>query len=44
MMTDLKLIDARSSGRSVWALTIPRYLCNLNGALHGGGAALLLDS
>jgi hypothetical protein len=31
MMKDLKLIDARPEGRSVWELTIPRYLCNLNG-------------
>jgi len=30
MMRDLKLIDARPEGRSVWSLTIPRYLCNLN--------------
>jgi hypothetical protein len=28
MMKDLKLIDARPEGRSVWELTIPRYLCN----------------
>jgi hypothetical protein len=31
MMKDLKLIDARPEGRSVRELTIPRYLCNLNG-------------
>lgn len=31
-MRDLRLIDARASGRSVWALTAPRYLMNLNGA------------
>ncbi|KAI5852146.1 HotDog domain-containing protein [Tricharina praecox] len=43
MMQDLKLIDARPEGRAVWEITIPRYLCNLNGSLHGGGAALLLD-
>ncbi|KAF8544563.1 HotDog domain-containing protein [Trichophaea hybrida] len=43
MMRDLKLIDARPEGRSVWSLTIPRYLCNLNLSLHGGGAAVLLD-
>ncbi|KAF8246688.1 hypothetical protein K440DRAFT_328133 [Wilcoxina mikolae CBS 423.85] len=43
MMRDLKLIDARPEGRSVWSLTIPRYLCNLNSSLHGGGAAVLLD-
>jgi len=33
MMKDLKLIDARSEGRAVWEITIPRYLCNLNGTL-----------
>ena len=42
-MRDLELVDARAGGRSVWALTTPRYLSNAHLALHGGGAALLLD-
>ncbi|KAI5818946.1 hypothetical protein BZA77DRAFT_378503, partial [Pyronema omphalodes] len=43
MMKDLTLIDARPYGRSVWKLKVPRYLCNLNLSLHGGGACVLLD-
>jgi hypothetical protein len=39
LMKDLKLIDARPEGRSVFSLTVPRYLSNMNGNRPSSGSA-----